>query len=508
MSNHHADDVTSALATSSPSPSSSSLPTHTQASLPSSSPFFQQTLQSPPPPPSSSLTEQRMSVLENKFDMMMNSLSDLQTLVQLNITQSAAARVNNTNIYKQHGRAPTPAASHVAIPSQAAFHTTTSPASVSSSSSSSSSTRPYGGLVKFNPPSTFTGKPPVDAITVLNFVSKMGFYLTAVQIDHDSNDSLAVSLMSLGDFALLWYEQTMKSDPHAITCWNDLKEQLVKKYRPAAQEQASFDILSEINYKGSVANYIHEFETNLRLVPDLNTPETQKILMNIFVNRMSKSNGTHFICTTMRTAMSANTVSTLTELESVALIAEGNLGHKGTRVPPATVYIPPNRQQQQSRFGHNQSFRSKSSASASASGQFNRTPIRNPTFPSATVANVNSLNQQHYDEQNEQLYDPGVEYENEFNDDTNATATHEDSSHAATHDSQSNSNTNQSGTNENESMSLFLNQLKVYDKNVRRNPSLTPDEFDRRRRNNTCFRCNKEGHYANACPLPPHSKKF
>jgi hypothetical protein len=363
MSHHHNDELTSAHDAS--SPSHSAQPTHTTTTS-----LFQQQAPPLPPPPStshnqfssSSLIDQRMSALEQKFDMMINVISELQATVQGGVNQSTTARVNhnnnnnnnhNNNLYRQHNRAPTPAAASSGVPFSST-HNTSSPSSVSSSSSSS---RPYGGLVKFNPPSTFTGKPPVDAITVLNFVSKMGFYLTAVQIDHDSTDSLSVSLMSLGDFALLWYEQTVKSDPHSITCWNELKEQLVKKYRPAAQQQASFDVLSEINYRGSVANYIHEFETNLRLVPELNTPETQKILMNIFVNRMSKAAGTHFICTTMRTAMSSNSVNSLNELESIALIAEGNLGNKGTtRITHTPVaYVPPNCQQQSFRFGQNQS---------------------------------------------------------------------------------------------------------------------------------------------------------
>ena len=54
---------------------------------------------------------------------------------------------------------------------------------------------------------------------------------------------------------------------------------------------------------------------------------------------------------------------------------------------------------------------------------------------------------------------------------------------------------------------ILLNHVKSYVKGIRRNPDLSVEEWDRRRRNATCYRCNKQGHMANQCPLPPPQSK-
>ena len=65
---------------------------------------------------------------------------------------------------------------------------------------------------------------------------------------------------------------------------------------------------------------------------------------------------------------------------------------------------------------------------------------------------------------------------------------------------------NESKTDRDDEDESFLNAVRIFEQLKKENVGITPDEFDRRRRNGTCFRCNKEGHYANKCPS--NSNKF
>lgn len=487
----------------------------------------------PPPPPSDNSSIERMILLENKVDALTESLANLVSHLTNNSRPSPSHDEHKAvnPVYANRIDTPIPQGahstssgapfdqphSHQMSSSGAPFDqqnyrstsfsphinrsSQSSPTTVTFSTTSSDSHRPYNNRIKFNAPTTFTGKPPVDAITILGFTKKMDHYLTAVNVEHHTAESLNVAIMSLGDFALLWYEQTIKNNTNIIRNWNELRERLLKKYKPVAQEQASFDILSEITYRGSVQSYIHEFQNNLQLIPDLNIPATQKMLMNIFINRMSKAPGTHFICTAMRTAMSRDNdeCTDLTALEAVALTAESNLGKTAGRNIP---YVPPfsrnnnnNHTQQSSSHNHrsNNNYRGNSFRP-----QFGRTPVAAPSF--STPAKLNNV----YIENDNDDTDPAIAYENEFNDNCGPFVHHdpnEFSSNVAPTEpdfSPNGANTDDVG---------LLNHIKLYDRSVKYNPSLTPEEWDRRRKNQTCFRCNKTGHFANKCPLPPPSNQ-
>jgi hypothetical protein len=347
--------------------------------------------------------------------------------------------------------------------------------------SSNTTGRAYNGLVKFTPPNCFTGKPGDGPMSLINFISQMNRYLSAVGIDHYSLESLNVASMRLSDFASQWYDHISGRQPHLINSWSQLKEQLRDRYQPIAQEQLSFSSLLKVRYKNSIDTLNYEFLKHLQLLPEYNNSENENLMIGIYMNALTEAQGTTYICTTLRNAIAKKEVNTLTELQSMALLAESNLG-KGnkTNIP----YIAPhNRHNNNNKVPHR--FQSGNSYRPSFK-PFNRAPVSAPSF--STPAKLHNVQiEQHYDtdedDTNEQSNTAGIDYENELNDDTSATPPfHEDV---------------------NESLSendlAFLNAMRFYEKNAKRNPSLTTDELDRRRRTNTCFICNQPGHYANKC---------
>jgi hypothetical protein len=95
--------------------------------------------------------------------------------------------------------------------------------------------------------------------------------------------------------------------------------------------------------------------------------------------------------------------------------------------------------------------------------------------------------------QAESSYDPDYDYDNDNGQERNNADYEtggEDSDHGPSGDDPDADDENS-----------FLNALRIYDRMKKSNPSLTPEELDRRRRNGTCFRCNKEGHFSSKCPL-------
>jgi hypothetical protein len=290
--------------------------------------------------------------------------------------------------------------------------------------------------------------------------------------------------MRLSDFASQWYDHISTRQPHLVNNWSQLKEQLRDRYQPIAQEQLSFSSLLKVRYKNSIEQLNYDFLKHLQLLPEYNNSENENLMIGIYMNALTEAQGTTYICTTLRNAIAKKEVNTLTELQSMALLAESNLG-KGNKtnipyVAPHNRHNSNNNNKPHHRFQPSNNYRP-------AFKPFNRTPVSAPSF--STPAKLHNVQvDQHEDSDDEyaiqQSNTAGTDYENELNDDTSVTPPpfHEDV---------------------NESLSendlAFLNAMRFYEKNAKRNPSLTTDELDRRRRTNTCFICNQPGHYANKC---------
>ena len=168
----------------------------------------------------------------------------------------------------------------------------------------------------------------------------------------------------------------------------------------------------------------------------------------------------------------------------MALLAESNLGksHK-SNVP----YVPPHHRQSSSSSTHrfnNSNNKYRPSSSSSIKSNFNRASVPAPSFSTPIKLHNVQLDDVDSDtEQTDPIYTADIDYEQDLSDSTTTPSFHDD-------------NTGD-GTTENDL--ACLNAMRFHENAKRHQPSLTTDEIDRRRRNNTCFKCNRAGHYANNC---------
>lgn len=438
----------------------------------------------PPLAPSAPSTPNRIDRIEHDLSSLQSMLANLTTLMQAN----QAHNESQAYVAQQHPRPSsinspddTPA-SH--LPPLMRNHPPP-PESVSTSVFANPH-KAYGGLVKFKTPQMYFGKPDDDVMVLDSFITKVGYYLEQVGIHPDSAESLRVTGMQLlSDNALSWFEYLRRTEPDAVTCWSELRDAMIERFRPMAQEQMTLNKLLDLRYNGRVANYNSKFMQYLQLLPKMNNKESQPMLMGVYIKGIEMVSGTSYICTLLRTAMNRKEIKSLTELFNHALLAEQALSKSSGRSSSSSSvsskpYVPSSSSSHSSSKPH---WRSSSSSSSSSSRFASRTPVSKPSF-STPAHHVNNVT---YEEEND-----AAELDAELNGENNDA----EYSNVDSDDDNNNPIITPEPSSEDDAL---LHQLQMFHKTIQRHPKLTPDEYDRRRRNNACFKCNRTGHYANKC---------
>ena len=89
----------------------------------------------------------------------------------------------------------------------------------------------------------------MTATKVSNFVRVMSRYLRTIKVDPHSVESRDVAAQYLTDSALEWADYMEEKFPGLIVSWETLKEQIIIRYEPVAQEEVSFRALMHISLK-------------------------------------------------------------------------------------------------------------------------------------------------------------------------------------------------------------------------------------------------------------------
>lgn len=420
---------------------------------------------------------------------------------------------------------------------------------VATDSPSSSSVVVLGSSIRdFKLPdvSIFHGSVNDNATALRNWIVEMERYLEAKELDVHKPASLKYAALRLGSVASQWYEGIRIRDSTLIRCWFDLKTELKKEYEPVSLDQTEFNSLINLRYLPNmgIKAFNHKFRTHYQnLSLEYTSSHGDKFWIGVYQNAIQQ-HCPLYVQTILRQEITAGRITTLHMCMQQAILAEANNGGRHRGVVAAAGYS-----------GSNHAHRNYQQSSNH--GRFNNSPVTRQLFNTPARLHHMDAADDDYDwrsDDTEHGFDDSstaaasaiektdtngiilnaMEYYEKHGNRHRLTPKELDarrrsgvcfrcksSSHiarncpvnkpqhvnniAAETGSESESEIDVNGmcdpSNVNDADGenrIFVNAMKYYGKFGKRH-GLSPQELDRRRRNDTCFKCNGKGHYASQC---------
>lgn len=364
-------------------------------------------------------------------------------------------------------------------------------ASSSSSMSSSSSSSMKLPSMRMRDPPTFDGN-VLDPNKLEDYITAMERYLRVYKTAHHTERSYDYTSTSLTDRASRWLRQIETRDPGSITSWDELKAELRKTFTPMSISQLAFGRLQKVTYTKDVPQLNHEFMEQLHLLPEYNNAQFDKIMVQMYLEALSKGTGTRFMATHLRMQISANPKLSLREAMDVVLLAEANMGREQRREGAAATALP------------YRPFKASSSSSSSSSenwrSRFSRsTPVKQPSF-STPQAKLHNAAADSFDDYVDDRTDAAAELDREMDGDMNEESNRGPTFHADVEQGDVDANEGGdpfAGVPSDIALNMIRFARRFGDLN-----NLSADELDRRRRNNLCFNCGGVGHRSRDCKKP------
>lgn len=326
----------------------------------------------------------------------------------------------------------------------------------------------YNGTVKLQIPKPFEGLPGTNSMEIENYFDRMDRFLRAAKISGDDTDSLNLGLMSLDKVALSWYQSHEKNcvrNPDkfpVIRTWLELKEQIRVRFIPLATEGVIMSKLIKLKYSTSAEEYNHQFNSLSQLLPDAFEPMSAKWLVGLYLEGLKSAPAD--VISAAQNAVYADKVDNVSSLQNIVVLQERI--HRNSRsIKPAisSSFVP-------------RKYGSSGGSNWRSPGGNNNWKSKYTTPVKAVLHHVDAVDATDSVESGTVNDEGEVDHEIHIHDEPDADEN--------------------GGTDFDEA---FLNAIKSYDKNKERNPKLTPEEYNRRRMNNTCFHCNQPGHQIKDC---------
>jgi hypothetical protein len=340
----------------------------------------------------------------------------------------------------------------------------------------------YNGVVKLFTPKPFEGRPGTTHMEVEHFFYRVERFLKASQIDFESIEALNLAMLSLDGDALSWFQGRElcaingSENLPPINSWIRLKEEIRARFVPLAQESLTMSSLIKTKYISNVESYNAVFNRYLQLLPQAYNPNANSWIVGLYMQGLESAPAD--IITAAENALNSNNLTgekraeNVYDLQNVCILAERiwKRAH-GNRAPTRSSGNRPNVSPSvPGRTGFN-SWRSGGNYS---NNRFNSSPVKSPSFSTPVKPAFNHIDA-----------DDEIEESSLNNVDSESFNVHEDPDIDV--------------GDADEEVDVTLNAIKFYEKQKNRNPKLDPEEFNRRRKNNTCFHCNQPGHYVNDC---------